>query len=304
MTLEDLETLEEITYFNEETGEMHTSTVRKQRESVTSEEMTSVTQEERKRFIVSAVVDPRTGKEIAFKTAVEDGIIDHRRGLYLNPNTEQGMPISEAMLRDRIIVVYTSVRRSPPKEDVLALITIRRRIDRQYTIIGAIDAITAERVDMVEAMRRGLIDDVDGHYVNHLNNTQIPLEEAVLDGWVLAEFDDSQPRYESETYAVISVVDQLLKRAITFVQAVRIGLIDRETGNYVNNATSKKVYVADAIRQGLIRARRLPSTNGLDIFAENNLVIEEENPIANSGKEFGTGSIHVNVGRFDPHFAA
>ena len=183
------------------------------------------------------------------------------------------------MLHGRIIVEYTSVFRSPPKSGSVALITIRHRQDRRYTITGAIDAITAERVDTTEAMRRGLIDETEGQYVNALNNTRLPIEEAVEDGWILANFDDTEPQYSSETYAVIGVIDQRRKKVVPFVQAVRQGLIDRATGNYVNNETGKKIYVGDAIRQGLLKTKKLENPLGVDIFAEGNLVIENGRPL-------------------------
>lgn len=182
-----------------------------------------------------------------------------------------------------IDVIHTSVQRSPPKSDVFALITFRRRIDRRYTITGAIDASTAERVDLAEALRRGLIDETDGHYFNSLTQRTIPAEEAVFDGWILAEFDDTRPEYEKETYAVISVVDQLLGRAVSFVQAVRRKLIDYDTGSYVDNRTRKKVYMGDAFRQGLVKGRLVPSVDGLEIFASLNLVVDEERPPLGGG---------------------
>jgi len=57
-----------------------------------------------------------------------------------------------------IDVEYTSVRLTTPKVDVMALITVRRRLDRQYTITGARDSLTAERVDITEAQRRNILD--------------------------------------------------------------------------------------------------------------------------------------------------
>lgn len=201
------------------------------------------------------------------------------------------------MKSGHIIVIHSSVQRSAPKSDMVVLVTIRRRIDRKYTITGAIDATNADRVDMPEALRRGLIDLDEGEYVNLLNMTRMPLEEAVMEGWVLAEFDDSDPIYESETYAVLSVVDKVMGRAVSFAQAVRRGLIDRETGNYVDNSTGRRTYVADAIRQGLLRTKLLPNTDGLDLFAGLNLVIEEERPpLVESGRrpsmEFKLGTAY------------
>lgn len=298
MTLEDIETCEEITYINPDTGEMYTtSSIRMKRESVKAEELTSETQEERKRFVIGGVLDPRSGQKISFRDSVDLGIINHRLGLYVNPDSGEGVPIPVAMKSGHIIVIHSSVQRSAPKSDVVVLVTIRRRIDRKYTITGAIDATNADRVDMPEALRRGLIDLDEGEYVNLLNMTRMPLEEAVMEGWVLAEFDDSDPIYESETYAVLSVVDKVMGRAVSFAQAVRRGLIDRETGNYVDNSTGRRTYVADAIRQGLLRTKLLPNTDGLDLFAGLNLVIEEERPpLVESGRrpsmEFKLGTAY------------
>lgn len=57
---------------------------------VIAEELTSTKQEEKKRFIIKGVVDPRTGDRVAFRYAVAEGIIDHSKGLYVNPDTGEG----------------------------------------------------------------------------------------------------------------------------------------------------------------------------------------------------------------------
>ena len=58
---------------------------------VIAEELTSTKQEEKKRFIIKGVVDPRTGDRVAFRYAVSEGIIDHAKGLYVNPDTGEGI---------------------------------------------------------------------------------------------------------------------------------------------------------------------------------------------------------------------
>ena len=95
MTLEDIETCEEITYINPDTGEMYTtSSIRMKRESVKAEELTSETQEERKRFVIGGVLDPRSGQKISFRDSVDLGIINHRLGLYVNPDSGEGKHLS------------------------------------------------------------------------------------------------------------------------------------------------------------------------------------------------------------------
>ena len=101
-----------------------------------------------------------------------------------------GVPIAEAMKSGVIIVDYTSTHRSTPITDVVSLLTVRRLIvDDAYTVVAALDAETAERVPVVEAVRRGILDlagddDGGGEFVNTLSGARMPLEDAIEDGWV------------------------------------------------------------------------------------------------------------------------
>ena len=90
MTLEELETLEEITYVHAVTGELITTSGKFRRESCEADELTSISQEERKRYIIRAVVDPRTNEEISFRQAVQEGVVDYRTGMHTNPASGQG----------------------------------------------------------------------------------------------------------------------------------------------------------------------------------------------------------------------
>ena len=174
-----------------------------------------------------------------------------------------------------INVEYSIVKRSPPRTDVLNLVTIRRRtVNRNFTVTGAIDALTAERVDLAEAKSRGLVD--AGHYVNRLTGCRLPLDEAVDDGWVLAKFDPTSapPEFDVRTYVVFAVVDQLAGgTTVPLRQAIRHGLIDRQTGNYVDNVTGRKVFVSDAIKRGLIKAEPVSDLVSLALSLESNAII-------------------------------
>ena len=79
---------------------------------------------------------------------------------------------------------------------------------------------------------------------------------------------------EEKTYAVNAVVDQRRKIKIPFLEAVRRGLIERDTANYVNNVTGERVYVTEAIRRGFLKARLVEDTVGLDIDADNKIVVQ------------------------------
>jgi hypothetical protein len=274
MTLDNAETVEEITHIEPSDGCPSTAAQRSKLESVTAEKVPVVSEEERKRFVVKEVVDPRTGNRLTLRQAVAEGIVDYHQGLYINPDTGQGVPISEAMNSGSIVIEYSYVRRSPPVTDIVVLITVQRRIiDHAYTIVGAIDAMTAERVDAAEALRRGIIElnEQAGEYVNTYTGARLPLDEAIELGWVDAEFDDDSgrrsPRYSSSTHQVLGIVDRRSGCLLSFADSIRRGLLDARTGDYINNKTGRRVHLAEAIRQGLIKTKIVECAPQQDVAA-------------------------------------
>lgn len=58
------------------------------------------------------------------------------------------------------------------------------------------------------------------------------------------------------TYSVHAVVDQKAKCKVEFHEAVDRGLIDEETGQYVDNITDQRVSVPEAIARGTTNKTR------------------------------------------------
>jgi len=95
--------------------------------------------------------------------------------------------ISDAINHGDIVIEYSSTRRSVPITDMVNIMTVKRRIiDHEYTIAGAVDARTAERVDCVEAVARKILDFTDpaGEFVDTRTGARLPLHDAVEYGWV------------------------------------------------------------------------------------------------------------------------
>jgi len=84
-----------------------------------------------------------------------------------------------------------------------------------------------------------------------------------------------EPEVISKIYAVRAVVDRRLKKTVTFQDAIRAGIIDKESGAYRDNLTGEKMYVGDAIMRGFLKARLLESSFGLNIDPENRMVIDK-----------------------------
>ena len=62
---------------------------------------------------------------------------------------------------------------------------------------------------------------------------------------------------------------------LQFQDAVRRGIIERETGAYRDTATGDSMYIGDAIIRGFLKARKIDNPGSLDIDPENKMVIDK-----------------------------
>jgi len=90
MKLHEVETVEEITYIEAPSGESESSKL----ESVDAENVISISHEERKRYLVASVNDPRDeNNKLTLEQATSEGIVHYPSGKYVNPDTGQGQKI-------------------------------------------------------------------------------------------------------------------------------------------------------------------------------------------------------------------
>lgn len=211
--------------------------------------------------------------------AVMLGIINSQEGTYVNPKTGRSMPIPQAMSEGNIKVEFTSTRKTQEKRRDVGLITITtQRESRPYTVQFVIDAKTDDKLSVDEAIHRGILDQKNGIYRNNMTNQDMSLADAIDTGMLIVEYDDSAPVSEpetvSKTYAIHGVVDQRRRAKVSFTQAVRSGLINKETGAYYHNTNNEYIYVGDAIKRGFIKASLVKDPNSLDIDPENRVVVQ------------------------------
>ena len=287
MTLENTETKEETTHITSPSnghadGEWSSTSGR--RERVETDQITSTRAEERRTFIISGVIDPRTNEQISFAEAIEFGIINQAAGMYVNITTKEQMPIPEAMGKSLIKVEFQTAKKSKEETSAIGLITIKTLIDeREYEITSVVDADSGLKVDIEAAKKGGILDGTCENFTNLNTGETIPVEEAIEEGWIQVEYDPNspEPHYEDKTYAVNAVVDQRNKRKVQFYEAVKLGLIDKNTGNYINNITGEKIYVGEAIKRGFLKAKLVDNVDGLNIDAENRMVVERMDMMKN-----------------------
>ncbi|KAK2143119.1 hypothetical protein LSH36_875g01062 [Paralvinella palmiformis] len=248
-----------------------------------TEQIQSAELEEKKTFIIRSVVNPYDDSDISLQQAIVEGFIQPTEGVYVNPRTRDTIPIPAAMAKGLIKVVFTTVSRGRERRSTLGIITvktIRERL-RPYDVIAITDTCTGERLTRQEAAKREILHENRGIYVDRKSGDRMLIADAIERGLMEVEYIGEVPEPEviSKTYAVRAVVDLRLKKVITFGEAIRHGIIDKDTGSYRNTLTGESMYVGDAIMRGFLKARKIDRTASLDIDPQNRILVDKTEAI-------------------------
>ena len=251
--------------------------------SAETEQLFSSVQEEKKTFFIRAVLDQRTGKRISMQQAFVEGIIHPETGNYVNPDTGVTIPIPEAMSNGLIEVSFASTHRGQERKSTIGIITIKTRREKQrpYKIKSVTNTESGKKISYKEALNNMLIDQQQGTFKNIKRNTTMMITDAAKEGLVDLQYvgDMPEPEEVCKKYAVRAVVDKRNKKIITFPAAVSRGIINKESGAYLDNLTGESMYVGDAIIRGFLKARLIDNTHSLNIDPENHMVIDKTETI-------------------------
>ena len=124
-------------------------------------------------------MDPLTGKQIGVAEAIKRGIIDQRKGRYINPQTGDSISIADAIDKGLL-----SVESSHKKARAT------RWVPKDYVVKSAYDPRAHRQLSLEEALRRGLIDKTKGVYIDPRSGREIPLDEAMEMSLVNARLAD------------------------------------------------------------------------------------------------------------------
>ncbi|KAK7474574.1 hypothetical protein BaRGS_00034158 [Batillaria attramentaria] len=254
-------------------------TIAEEHQETSTETVSTSIDEEEHTFIITGVLDPRDSQRVLnLQEAIMLGVVDQAKGFYCNPLTGERKPMADAMSEGRILMDFVSKKKIREEKQSYGLITIKiTRETRPYTITGVVDPVTEEKLSVTDAAHSGLLDTHNSTYRME-SGEKISIQDAIHSGLVLVEYHEdpnAKPEVETKTYAVHGVVDQRKRSKVSFSDAVRDGLLDRDTGEYVNNLTHQKVGVQEAIMRGFIKARIVADPSKLEIDPRNKIVVEK-----------------------------
>jgi len=240
----------------------------KKQEKLEAEELMRSEQEEKKVFTITGVHNPRTGQDVSMQQAVSLGIIDQNNGLYVNRVNMTSIPIPEAMNQGLIKVEVTIVKKTKEKKSDMGLVTVQTKLEsRPYNVVAVVDAITGLRLNIDEALEKGIIDLDNGIYINRKTRRDMTLSAALQAKLLEVEFDNEtklkQPELVSQVYAVHTVKDQMRQEEVGFSVAIKRGILDQNTGSYYNNVTKESIYITKAIQHGFINAVKVDKNSDI-----------------------------------------
>ena len=116
---------------------------------------------------------------------------------------------------------------------------------------------------------------------------------------------EKERHYEAKTYMIKKVLNSRSNRMVTFNEAMRFGLLDVDSGCWVDKQTEERVMLDDALKRGFIKGRLMKEGEGTAIDPVNKVVAKNVEEVKNDAgvlnkkqaPENGGGDGHLNNGR-------
>jgi len=233
-----------------------------------AEQFSSAESEESKKFIIRSVVNPSSHEDISLQQAIASGIVLPTQGVYVS-NAGEYMPISLAMNSGLIKVMSTSTRRTAEKKSSVGIVTVKtvKQGSRPYVIISVRDTKSGSDISQDLAAKSEILDELHGTYFNWKTGKRMLITEAAEMGLVKIEYCGEVPEPEciNKTYAVRAALDRQRQTTVSFQDAIKSGLIDKDTAAYVDMVTGRKIHVEEAIMRGFLRARIVDDVSALNV---------------------------------------
>jgi hypothetical protein len=149
-------------------------------------------------------------------------------------------------------------------------------------------------IDPNSAIRKKILDPYHGSYLNNLTQETISIDDAMNKNLIIVQQQSSHPhanqqndKYvistslirETRSYHLLGVRDYINNREISVQEAIRLGILDKQNGQYIHNKTNHILSISEAIAQGHIRAQPLPVESS------------SSTTTANTQEKFGTSNI-------------
>ncbi|XP_060068768.1 uncharacterized protein LOC132548887 [Ylistrum balloti] len=172
--------------------------------------VTIKTMKDTRPYKINKVIDPRTEEELTIAQAKDKGIIDEVKMTY---TTEDGDEISirDAIHSGLVIADFEEGQNGETEEETQV---------KTYAIHGVVDQKQKCKVSFTTAVNDGLLDRQDGQYVNNVTGDKVPVQEAIMRGFIKARLVKDTSKLDIDPTNNI-VIDRLDKARSKILSAVR-----------------------------------------------------------------------------------
>ncbi|XP_046365478.2 microtubule-actin cross-linking factor 1-like isoform X10 [Haliotis rufescens] len=239
---------------------------------------------------VTAVKDPRTGRLVTVNKAIEDGILDHGKGIYHNLVTGQSMPLNEA-IDSGLVMADTAEDEDDLERAEIASIhiaddqesfeaTLLEDIHSEtmtLSISSVIDPRTMEMISYDDAVLNDILMVNDGIYRNPLTGEKmtitVAMEKGLIHGEVTAKTKEEEimrcsvnaekPTFTS-SHQITSAIDPRTGKQISVARAVKEGLINVEKGTFYDTRCGEEISLENAMNQGFLNPSKQTGASELE----------------------------------------
>jgi hypothetical protein len=168
-------------------------------ETISSSSLKRGTVKETKTYTLKSAIHPKTRQEIPIRLAIDEGIIDHAKGFYVNSLTGENLPISIAIEKGLIFTELIDQH--------------SRRFVKTLIIEQVIDPVANRRLGVTEAIQTGLLNSTITIYYHPVTQKQMSILEAYEQGLIIGKFRDQHPstfygdQREQVFYLITGVMD-------------------------------------------------------------------------------------------------
>jgi hypothetical protein len=268
------------------------------------------TVKETKTYTLKSAIHPRTRQEIPIRLAIDEGIIDHAKGFYVNSLTGENLPISVAIEKG---LIFTELIDQHPRRFVKTLI-----------IEQVIDPVTNRRLGVTEAIKTGLLNSNITIYYHSVTQKQMSILEAYEQGLIIGKFRDQHPssfygdQHEQVFYLITGVIDirtdkvynlqegnnrqqqkktRIYNNKFLLYLGIQQKLFDHKKAVYIHPITGDEINIGDAVKRGFIQVQAVSSqiifNNTDQILTDKRRAIISQEPYGNSNDSRSKLSIRI-----------
>ncbi|CAF4657430.1 unnamed protein product, partial [Rotaria sp. Silwood1] len=247
------------------------------------------TVKETKTYTLKSAIHPKTRQEIPIRLAIDEGIIDHAKGYYVNSVTGENLPISVAIERG---LIFTELIDQHSK-----------RYRKTLIIEQVIDPVTNRRLGVNEAIKIGLLNSNITTYYHSVTQKQMTILEAYEQGLIIGKFHDQHPssfygnQHEQVFYLITGIIDIRTDKVYSLQEGIQQKLFDHKKGVYIHPITGDEINIGDAVKRGYIQVQAVSSqiifNNTDQILNEKRRTIISQEPYGNINDSRSKLSIRI-----------